>query len=569
MKRIIILILTIVFSTNSFAQLANESFEAVIFPPTTPGNWAVFDNGVSGTPNVNWSTNANANSGVKAAFMSRQFAMPSGSISEDYLATPAVNVPNNGQLKFFTRTLLAGIQSGTNYLIKVKLTSAGAQNDPNGYVLVQTWNDTNFLTNYQVYEEKTINLTAGTQVYIAFVLQQTATGVPIGNRWLIDDVKVVSNCVSPDSNLFNTSSITYNTATLNWATVPGAIGYQIENLNYLSQPTGIATSYSSTNSYPQTGLLGDSFYNFYVRSDCGGGNFSTWAGPIQYRTPNGPPVCGGNFYDSGTTSGDYRNNETGTPITICAQAGQQVKLNFTSFATADAADVLKIYNGNSTSSALMGSYSLNNSPGIVISNNGCLTFVFTSDSSGTASGWAASITCTGTPSATTPTTNQLYLTGNLLTSTVNGVPSSINLNTIDNIYNVDGFLISDRYVNTTNFNLFFGNNDHSTSINPGRFSLGKQSLLNVNSKNIVDPNLNHLGHLTIGTRDVQDKTSKPDNFLTQGVDNFSSWLQSSRTLDDEFINSNGEILPLKINPLGGNVGIGLGGANLPTAQFHN
>ena len=196
MKKIILLILTLVFSATSFAQLANESFEAATFPPTTPANWAVFDNGVSGATNINWSTTtvaANVNSGLKAAFMNRQQPMASGLIAEDYLATPAVNVPNNGQLKFFTRTLLSGIQAGTKYLIKVKLTSAGPQNDPLGYNTIQTWDDSNFLANYQVYEEKTLNLIGGTQVYIAFVLQQTGNGSPVGNRWLVDDVRVVAD----------------------------------------------------------------------------------------------------------------------------------------------------------------------------------------------------------------------------------------------------------------------------------------------------------------------------------------------------------------------------------------
>ena len=81
MKKITLLIFTLVFSITSYSQLANESFEAATFPPTAPAAWATFDNGVG---SVNWATSAIANSGIKAALMNRQATMPAGSISKDY-----------------------------------------------------------------------------------------------------------------------------------------------------------------------------------------------------------------------------------------------------------------------------------------------------------------------------------------------------------------------------------------------------------------------------------------------------------------------------------------------------
>ncbi|WP_411377654.1 hypothetical protein ACLHWR_11620 [Flavobacterium psychrophilum] len=51
MKKIIIAFFMIIFPLLSFAQIT-EGFEGATFPPATPGNWAVLDNGV-GTA-VSW-----------------------------------------------------------------------------------------------------------------------------------------------------------------------------------------------------------------------------------------------------------------------------------------------------------------------------------------------------------------------------------------------------------------------------------------------------------------------------------------------------------------------------------
>ncbi|MBC7641640.1 MAG: choice-of-anchor J domain-containing protein, partial [Flavobacterium sp.] len=226
MKKIIFLILTLVFSISSNAQLANESFEAATFPPTTPAAWATFDNGVGIR---NWATFTIANSGIKAAYMNQQAVMPAGSISRDYLATPAINVPINAQVKFFTRTTLSTPQVGTKYTVRIKPQTSGAQNDPTGYAIIQEWDDTNLATPFNVYQEKVVNIPAiynNTQVYVAFVYEYTSTGVVGGNRWLVDDAKVVANCVGPTSTTFTATGITNAEATFGWTAVPGATGYQ-------------------------------------------------------------------------------------------------------------------------------------------------------------------------------------------------------------------------------------------------------------------------------------------------------------------------------------------------------
>ena len=120
--------LVLFLSLSGFAQFPTpgiEGFEgtagADLPAPTTPtpwtlgtgvtGNqWAVFDNGVG--VNQRWTINNGTvvaptpplvYAGVNAAYMNRE-NIGINNTSEDYLATPLITVPANGQLRFFTRS---------------------------------------------------------------------------------------------------------------------------------------------------------------------------------------------------------------------------------------------------------------------------------------------------------------------------------------------------------------------------------------------------------------------------------------------------------------------------------
>lgn len=112
----------------------------------------------------------------------------------------------------------------------------------------------------------------------------------------------------------------------------------------------------------------------------------------------------GNFYDSGGNSSSYGNNQNFTK-TFCTGNANSIAFDFTSFSlqssTNCANDRLVIYDGPNTSSPLIGTYCGTTAPGYVVSSGTCLTFVFVSNGSTTASGWAASISqyitdCQGT-----------------------------------------------------------------------------------------------------------------------------------------------------------------------------
>ena len=166
-------------------------------------------------------------------------------------------------------------------------------------------------------------------------------------------------------------------------------------------------------------------------------------------------------------------------------------------------------------------------------------------------------------SLATNTTDTKFLTtdvdGNVTTRDLSTIVSS---NTDTNIYNTDGILTSDRFVNNGVSNLRFGDIERFININPSQFLSDQKSLLLVSTHGVSkNPNLNSVGQFAIGA-------PKIGNFLTQGVNFDQTWMQSSRTsnpINPTVITS---FLPLSINPMGGNLGVNLGQTTLPTAQFH-
>lgn len=116
-------------------------------------------------------------------------------------------------------------------------------------------------------------------------------------------------------------------------------------------------------------------------------------------------TCVGNFYDSGGEANGYQNSENYTITFNPGGTNNKMKVTFSSFSTESGYDFLKIYNGPTSASPLVGSYSGSSLPPSFTSTHasGAITFVFTSDGTQTSTGWAASIQCIG--SGPSPVTN--------------------------------------------------------------------------------------------------------------------------------------------------------------------
>lgn len=122
---------------------------------------------------------------------------------------------------------------------------------------------------------------------------------------------------------------------------------------------------------------------------------SVSCGPPIQPVPSAPAPCNTIIYDSGGASGNYTNNEFVTQ-TICPPvAGQVITLTFSQFSLEQNFDFLTVFNGPSTASPSLGTFTGNNLPGTFTSTDpsGCLTIRFTSDFSSVASGYAATVRC--------------------------------------------------------------------------------------------------------------------------------------------------------------------------------
>ena len=446
MKKITLLLLTLLLSISGISQTLQEGFEGATFPPTTPApGWVVFQNTVGSRP---WGVSASidAHTGTKAAQMNCRQGIGDTNTSKDFLVTPLVTIPANGQLRFWTKTLANGNQ---NALFQIRVASGANvanQTDPAAFNvapanLIQEWADDQICLVYNEYEEKVINFPPaliGTAVYIAFVNEYTQLSGTSGDTWYVDDVLLISRCLEPTA--LPTNPILSTSATLNWGNPNLPINgnpctqWEVEII-LASQlnPTGTGVLVTTNPTYIATGLTPITQYKYYVRSIC---TFSSslWAGPFTFSTTAAPPECDGNYVDSGGNTAAYSSNEN-IVTTICPNnLGDLVTVNFTSFNTEASWDGLYIYDGNSVTSTPIlstnaagfgqltqpGAFWGIVSPGSVTatSASGCLTFKFISDGLINNAGWTSDITCAPRPTCTKPNT--------LLTSAVTA--SSVTLN---------------------------------------------------------------------------------------------------------------------------------------------
>ena len=107
-------------------------------------------------------------------------------------------------------------------------------------------------------------------------------------------------------------------------------------------------------------------------------------------------TCGGAFYDSGGSGGSYGASESKT-MTFYSDNGNRINFNFQTFSTESCCDYLRIFDGPSTSSPLIGQFGGTTSPGSVTSTGTSLTFYFYSDGTNVGIGWNANISCTTAP----------------------------------------------------------------------------------------------------------------------------------------------------------------------------
>ncbi len=89
------------------------------------------------------------------------------------------------------------------------------------------------------------------------------------------------SCPAPTA--LTATGVTATSADLGWTTGGAAAWEIVVQPDGTGAPTGAGTA-TTTNPYNAMGLTANTAYEFYVRDNCGGGDYSSWAGPFAFTT---------------------------------------------------------------------------------------------------------------------------------------------------------------------------------------------------------------------------------------------------------------------------------------------
>lgn len=264
-------------SICGYAQLSLETFESVwTGTPAAPSGWTVV-NEVG--PNFTWARSNPAQvpsyAGTYAAYLQRENTSTNAPMAKDWLITPYFNMPANAQLRFYSRLTVPLDQGG---IYKVKISTDSDPNNLAAYTDLQTWTELQLNPVQTDYVEKVITLPPLTgNVHIAFVMEGDDM-----DRWLIDNVKVVSQCFDPSG--LTVSNATLTTAQFNWTNTGNAPSWEIEVTTDVLPFTGVGTPYTGPPTIVWENLQPDTTYKVYLRGICSDSGTSSWIGPIFFNT---------------------------------------------------------------------------------------------------------------------------------------------------------------------------------------------------------------------------------------------------------------------------------------------
>lgn len=263
------------------------------------------------------------------------------------------------------------------------------------------------------------------------------------------------NFCSNDVTDITTTNLSTASTTITWTDDSGATSWQI-SVRPFSATTPVWNTVN-TNSYFVSGLNANAYYRILIRPVCNN-DIEPVVRQKVFATNVANFCSNTSFTDTGGSSGNYTNMESWTRTMIPSNPGLKIRATFFgNFNLEEGYDYLYIHNGPSEEypDLTMGGLTGSIFPGQFNStaSDGSLTFRFYSDEGVVASGWNATITCTGTLGEVeadfidysyypNPTNGNLTITSKDPISEVT-------------VYNVQGQMLFDQKINnlTTNIDM--------------------------------------------------------------------------------------------------------------------
>ncbi len=296
------------------ADPANTTMPA---PSNSADCWTVIDNSPSTAPsNQGWVVGSlyAPYEGDRSARLYTNFNVGE---NDDWLISPQLNLTGQERLKF--RVLSAD----ANDLNHMEVLLSQNTNDPADFTEVIVENS-QFAAEWT---QITVDLSAYSSAsYIAFHVPPSSQD---GNSINIDEIIVEVTPSCPEPTNVTISNLTSSSADASW--VAGSSGetaweYVVQDAS-LDAPTGSGTAVS-TNSVTLSGLTQGGEYDFYVRADCGAGDYSPYVpiSGVYFMIPPVGGVCTDPLivtslpYNTTDTTANYQDDYSGSAGANCGES---------------------------------------------------------------------------------------------------------------------------------------------------------------------------------------------------------------------------------------------------------
>ena len=200
------------------------------------------------------------------------------------LTSPEMTVPvGDLQVSFYAKR-------GSS-LEEDSLLIVGTMTDPTDYTTFHPYDTISGLSyqDWNYYTVYFINYT-GTDNYIAWKYDSEQHP---DRKIYFDEILIeeMASCIIPIN--VDIASATSSSATIDWEDINGATDWEIivGDTGFVADPANALFTYSYNNpsstgseSFVMTGLSSGTLYDSYIRTSCGGGDYSYWNGPFRFRT---------------------------------------------------------------------------------------------------------------------------------------------------------------------------------------------------------------------------------------------------------------------------------------------